>query len=101
MGVYVNPKKETKEDWLMKNGRRVCEVLPEVTLPDFKSFTEKGELPVILVDNGMFTAAGVAFDNREYEMMTESERDTRPKTLFAAPKKKLKKVSNLKDYLKE
>ena len=36
-----------------------------------------------------------------YEIMTESERDTRPKTLFAVSKKKLKKVSNLKDYLKE
>lgn len=101
MGVYVNPKKGTKEDWLMKNGRRVCVIWSEVTLPEFKSFTEKGELPVILVNNGTFTAAGVAFNEQEYEMMTESERDTRPKILFAAPKKKLKKVSNLKDYLKE
>lgn len=101
MGVYVNPKKETKEEWLAKNGRLICEIWPEKFIPNFESFLEKDELPVILVDNGMFTAAGVAFDNREYEMMTESERDTRPKTLFAAPKKKLKKVSNLNDYLKE
>ena len=101
MGVYVNPKKGTKEDWLMKNGRRVCVIWNEVTLPDFKSFTEKDELPVILVDNITFTAAGVAFNEQEYKMMTECEIDTRPKILFAAPKKKLKKISNLKDYLKE
>lgn len=101
MGLYINPMKGTKEDWLMKKGRQVCILLPEVALPDFKSFTEKGELPVILVNNGTFTAAGVAFNEQEYEIMTESERDTRPKILFAVSKKKLKKVSNLKDYLKE
>ena len=101
MGLYINPMKGTKEDWLMKKGRQVCILLPEVALPNFKSFTEKGELPVILVNNGIFTAAGVAFNEQEYEIMTESEIDTRPKILFAVSKKKLKKVSNLKDYLKE
>ena len=101
MGVYINPMKGTKEDWLMKKGRQVCMIWPEVTLLDFKLFTEKNELPVILVNNGTFTAAGVAFNEQEYEMMTERERNKRPKILFAVSKKKLKKISNLKDYLKE
>ena len=49
MGLYINPMKGTKEDWLMKKGRQVCVIWPEVTLPDFKSFTEKTSCQLYLL----------------------------------------------------
>lgn len=99
MGAYVNPRNESKEMWLTRFAEMV-DWKPGEELPSFVSFTREGNLPVILVDNGLFTAAGIGFDEREYKMMTDCTTDTREKLLFSAPKDKLLEVSNLKDYLK-
>lgn len=99
MGAYVNPRNESKEMWLTKYAEIVDWKPGDAVFP-FDSFTREGNLPVILVDNGLFTAAGIGFDEREYKMMTDCTTDTRDKLLFSAPKDKLLEVSNLKDYLK-
>ena len=51
MGCYINPPDMTKEEWLKKYGQPT--LLPcEVT---------QTHVPVCLVDNRMFTAAGVGY----------------------------------------
>lgn len=102
MGAYVNPNGMSKEFWLAKNGFLFEDWKPGDEVPPFETFTEKGDLPVILVDNGMFTAAGIGFDEREYKMMTDCTTDKRDKQLFSVPKTELLKVSDeLKKYLRE
>jgi hypothetical protein len=69
MGIYVNPRDGlTKEAWLAMHGDRTlgpCEITAE-------------HLPVCLVDNGLFTAAGVAYTPRELEAFQQPD-DLRPK----------------------
>ena len=85
MGFYVNPPNERKEDFLSKNGTRVSEGLRYCDVP-------AGELPVILVDNGPFTAAAIAYSEREFQEFMDP-RDRRPKKIFLVPIKKLVDVS--------
>lgn len=74
MGYYINPKDVTKEEWLSKHGK----LIPAEQAKDH--ITEE-TLPVCLVDNGRFTAAGVAFDSRELAAFTRP--DGRPKIWFS------------------
>lgn len=93
MGAYINPIDQSKEDWL-KEHAILAEGLPQ-------SIDEKPDhLPVCLVDNGPFTAAGIAFD--EGELQAFAYPDYRPKTWYWAPKEKLMdpEVSSLAHYLK-
>lgn len=78
MGYYVNPRDRSKEQWLAENGEPTngpCEITEE-------------HLPVVLVDNGPFTAAGVGFDAREIEAFTLPH-DRRPKQWFKVPRSAL------------
>lgn len=92
MGCYVNPKDESKEDWLNVHGT----VLP--INASYETYCKDDCLPVILVDNGMFTAAGVAYDEREFQDFT-SPMDLRPKRGYKVKVEDLKKVSDIEDYL--
>ena len=92
MGCYINPPNESKEEFLNKNG------LPLAGPPtNFDSIAEDF-LPVVLVDNGPFTAAGVAYDKREFEAFTAP--DDRPTRWFLVTKADLREVSPLDFYLK-
>ena len=95
MGYYINPKDETKEEFLRKNAI-------ETTKDDFKRFTFENDLslPVCLVDNGFFTAAGVAYSESERDAFV-MESDNRPKRFFVCSVERLKKVVwNLEEVLK-
>lgn len=59
MGYYINPPDRTKEQFLSQFGYPVSET--DVRNHDFGS----NFLPVCLVDNNLFTAAGIAFDQGE------------------------------------
>jgi hypothetical protein len=62
MGQYIDPTDgTTKEEWLEKNG--------EPILQDEAVMTHENYLPVCLVDNGAFTAAGISFDERQLNNM--------------------------------
>ena len=77
MGYYVNPPSGwTKERWLRQYGQRVSDV------PTFDD--SKKTLPVCLVDNGAFTAAGVAYSQRELEAFNRPN-DNRPKEWYVVP----------------
>lgn len=79
MGIYINPKDQSKEEWLIKN-KEIVHV--EV---DFKNY-----FSVCLVDNGMFTAAAVCGDENERERF--SIPDGRPKQWFVVSLESLKLV---------
>lgn len=94
MGCYVNPKNESKEAWLEKHGT----AMPINIDTSYNDYCKDECLPVILVDNGMFTAAGVAYDEREFQDFT-SPMDLRPKRGYKVKIEDLKKVSDIEDYL--
>jgi hypothetical protein len=83
MGFYVNPTNEEKEFFLDREGLEVPEA-------DWENIP-KDSVPVILINNGMFSAAGIAYDEDEYEVFTNKE-DRRPKKIFIVKKSKLKEI---------
>lgn len=92
MGAYIDLANQTKEAWLRKNAIPVTST-PK-TIDDVPGF-----LLVCLVDNGPFTAAGIAFDERELQAFLSP--DGRYKEWWWAPKDKLMdpEVSSLHYYL--
>lgn len=104
MGAYINPKNMTKEQWLAENAIEVeisgdtPELIRQVLLDEKIPYSH---LPVVLVDNGAFTAAGIAFSKGELMAFTD-KRDMRPKRYFIAPIEKLHEVSpELKFYMEK
>jgi hypothetical protein len=82
MGIYINPPKGTKEQFLA-----ACAT--PISREDFMTFSVPDDcLPVALVNNGAFTAAGVAYDLREVECFTHPT-DFRPKKFYCVEKSKL------------
>jgi hypothetical protein len=77
MGFYINPVDgNSKEYWLNHYGSPISQI------NELKDYKFDGKFfPVCLVDNGMFTAAGIAYDKRELEVFSNPE-DTRPKQWF-------------------
>lgn len=96
MGCYVNPDHEDKEVWLEKNATTIYAMN---TFPKWETIFATNERPVVLVDNGLFKAAGVAYDEREYQNFTRED-DPRPRKVYRVPIKKLKKVSDIETWLK-
>lgn len=91
MGAYVNPPRTTapsKEAWLNEHGLVTND--PKIT---------ETELPVCLVDNGAFTAAGIAYTETELRRM-QLPLDTRRKVWYQVKRELLYGVSDLADYEK-
>lgn len=57
MGFYINPPDKSKEDWLAEHGQ--VTITPAWPAPE-------GTVPVCLIDNGSFTAAGIAYCEAEF-----------------------------------
>lgn len=70
MGYYINPKRQSKEQFLSEKGERLTKPPKWENVPD-------GFLPVALVDNGPFTAAGICYSERELACFSD-DRDPRP-----------------------
>jgi hypothetical protein len=83
MGFYVNPPNEEKEAFLEREGL-------EVPKADWDKIPQDS-FAVILINNGNFTAAGIAYDEDEYKVFTDKE-DRRPKKIFIVKKSKLKEI---------
>lgn len=69
MGVYVNPPDRTKETWLKENGV----VLPFVPTIWQRDFNPETHLPVVLVDNGAWTAALIVWCDSELKRVLEDQ----------------------------
>ena len=89
MGCYVNPNTD-KGQWLKANGQATGNT------PGPRTSTH---LPVCLVDNGMFTAAAVAYSDRELREFTRPD-DFRPRTWFTVPIEKLREACDIDAYLR-
>ena len=86
----------------MKNGivkGAINFVIRLQNVPSWDSF-QKGTLPVVLVFNPRFTAAGVAYSEQEYAEFTNLK-DGRSRVIFEVPVEKLKKVSDIENYIEE
>jgi hypothetical protein len=77
MGLYINPIGMSKEDFLEKYGKKH-------TFNDVRYNLQKGYAIVVLVDNLIFTAAGVAYDQRELDDLNNPS-DDRPKKCYVVP----------------
>lgn len=94
MGLYINPEIITKEEWLLSNGDPVG--LPSWPPPEDKCL-------VCLVDNGVFTAAGVAYSQREFDAFNQPD-DSRPKRWYLVATDRVREVVGDKafnNYFKE
>lgn len=85
MGLYVNPTNTTKEKWLLANARRVT--AEDITGAGFAGVIREGRIPIVWMDNGPFSAVGVAFDQSEAEYF--ARHDGRPKLFYTVPRSSL------------
>ena len=65
MGCYMNPEGMTKEEWLIAHG--------EATGRPAKFDERPGFLPVCLMRNPMFSAAGIAYTQGELRAFSEPD----------------------------
>ena len=89
MGVYVNPPDQSKESWLEQHGMVVAN-------PSWEGRPE-GTLPVCLVDNGPFKAAGVTHNKAEFDHFSNSGPDLgdyRPRIWYYVPVEQLLQVAH-------
>lgn len=86
VGVYVNPKDMTKEQWLELNATAV------IAAPQSLDDLAEGDLPVCLVDNGWMTAAAIAYSEAELAYFTRDPDDPRPMRWYSVPALKLTTV---------
>jgi hypothetical protein len=84
MGYYINPVGQTKEEWLRDNGVKVDN-------PNIGAALAETNRLVCWVDNGGFTAAGIAFNQDEVDAFNQAN-DLRPKLWFMVDKDKLMEV---------
>ena len=91
MGCYVNP---AKEEFLEEHSIEFFDWY-DVPHIDFKTLVKRDRVfPVILLDNGNFKAAGIAYDEKEYNRFMDPA-DTRPKRVFLMLESVLKNYSDL------
>lgn len=83
MGIYVNPEGMTKEEWLARFGKPITRE---------QAFLSPEHLPVVWVDNGPFTAVGVADTERELAAFLDDPMDHRPKALYLCRREDLRAV---------
>lgn len=86
MGLYINPPGTTKEQWLINNAVGVQ--IPELAWSMHENDPEV--IVVCLVNNVMFTAAGVAYNRNEFD--TFNTPDGRSKEWWVVPKEKIKEI---------
>jgi hypothetical protein len=85
MGYYVNPVGMSKEQWLAKFA------IDEGNNPPSSVSVFPDTLPVCLINNGFFTAAGIAYDDEELAAFADPT-DPRQRRWYIVPKAELLKV---------
>ena len=87
MGYYVNPPTESKETWLRKHGTNISK-------PSSYEKISKDKCAVCLVFNGAFTAAAIAYEQREIDDFNDPT-DNRPRQWFLVNRKDILLVSDI------
>ena len=80
MGYYINPPHTSKEQFLEAHGIEITQDEAE----DFDFSTGDEILPVVLVNNGPYTAAAIVYNQRELDELTRQ--DGRPRKWFLVEK---------------
>ena len=89
--MYINPRDgSSKEKWLKDNAKG-CSLHTFLNAP-------AGSVGVCLVDNGFFTAAGVAYNADEAKAFVTDLRDRRPKHFFIVERGKLDGSAGLSQW---
>lgn len=86
MGYYINPGDRTKEQFLKEHGTSISQA-------QAREHKASDRLVVCLVDNGAFTAAGIAYDDRERDAFMHPDHRTR--WWYLVDRAKLLEVSDL------
>jgi len=104
MGLYINPKDSTKEQWVAAHAMP----LDEAALRGWKYDADSGHgiVPIVVIDNGAFWAVGVLYSANERERFLSSldyerrtERRARPLWFGFATVEDVRKVSDYDDYV--
>jgi hypothetical protein len=74
MGYYVNLPTETKEAFLASHGTPTSQNIRWEEVPE-------GSLPVLLVDNGAFTAAAILYSKKELDTSKKSRTGDRERCI--------------------
>ena len=82
MGIYLNPKNETKEQFLKREGTEFPINIGRQM--EFIAFVQMGFVPVVLVSNEDFTACGITYCQEEFNTFL-SDRDTRKRIMYLVP----------------
>lgn len=89
MGFYINPSNMTKEEWLRLNG----EMISPLTA---RAHPAGDKVVVCLVDNGPFTAAGIAYDDRERDEFCRPDSGSqRRRQFFLVPRDVAREYCNV------
>lgn len=94
MGVYINPQRQTKEQWLEEHA------LFELMAPPPYDSIQEEECLVCWVHNGPFTAAGIITSENEYHGWL-SQQDPRPKRWVIVPKADIIEVMEFDPFVEE
>lgn len=91
MGAYVNVEGEDKVVWLRREGKPVSRSIKFEDIP-------ADSLLVVVLDNVLFTAAGICYSKSEFDAFTDPS-DERIRGFYVVSKEKLYANSNLEGYL--
>lgn len=89
MGYYVNPPTESKEAFL---SREATEISRETFLTI--SFPNAEKVPLVLVQNPVFSACVIAYSKAEAEYFADQS-DVRPKKFFVIEHSKLEAIGTV------
>jgi hypothetical protein len=107
MGLYINPKDEPKEAWVLDHAMP----LDETALRGWKYDANPvvaAIVPIVVIDNGAFRAVGVLYSAKERERFLSSldykrterrGRRARPMWFGFATVEDVRKVSDYDDYV--
>lgn len=87
MGIYIDPKTCSKETWLQKNAEPIRPGIGNYKYEECPVDC----LPVVLMFNNYFNAAGIAYNRSEFDAMARN--DGRVKMLYIVKREKLNKVT--------
>ena len=90
MGCYVNPKDMSKEEWLSRNA---------IPIEDATIDVKPGEVILLLVNNGAFTALGVMYSEGELMSVLEDGIEKRPHSWWLSDIEAVRKVSPYDTYV--
>lgn len=85
MGYYIETdSNKNKASWIISNMRGKKVTKQEAEVKGFQNIDGELHIPVVVLDNGPFEAAGIAYSKREFDAFTRPS-DFRPKTYLLVP----------------